>query len=66
MKHLIDELHADNPHHHAMNAGDMPASPISLMTRGVHFHDSIVAIEKGPFLSKTGRSIPLVEGQTIW
>ena len=45
---------------------DMPTSEIARMTRGVHFYDSMVVLEKGPFVVKQGRSIPFVEGQTIW
>ena len=66
MKELIDEINADNPHHQSMGAGPMPRSDISQMIRGVSFHESIVVIEKGPFIDKRERSIPLVAGQTIW
>ena len=66
MKTLLDELHADNPHNAAQGATDMPTSEIARMTRGVHFYDSMVVLEKGPFVVKQGRSIPFVEGQTIW
>ena len=66
MKTLIDELHADNPHHREQRGEDLPSSEISRLTRSVHVYDSMVVIEKGAFLVKQGRSIPLVPGQTIW
>lgn len=66
MKEMVDEINADNPHHDRMNAGLMPRSNISSMVRGIFFHQSIVVIEKGPFIDKRERCIPLVPDQTIW
>ena len=66
MKTLIDELHADNPHNASQSDQPLVASDISKITRSVHFYDSIVVLEKGAFLMKQARSIPLIAGQTIW
>ena len=66
MKTLVDELHADNPHNAAQADQEIPGSVISRMTRGVHFHDSLVVVEKGAFLAKLGLSIPFIEGAQIW
>jgi len=66
MKALIDEMHADNPNHRAMAEEDIQGSAVSRMTRALHFYDSMVVIEKGAFLTKQARSIPYIEGQTIW
>ena len=66
MKNLIDELSAENPHNAEQGAGDMPSSEVGRCTRSIAFYDSIVVLEKGPFLNKASMSIPFVEGQTIW
>lgn len=66
MKDMIDELHGENPHNAEHGAMEMPSSEISRLTRGIHFYDSIVVVEKGNFVSKIAKSIPLIEGRTIW
>lgn len=66
MKDLIDELNSTNPHHGSMGAATMPTSDIAPMVRGIAFHESVVVVEKGPFIDKRERSIPHVPGQTIW
>lgn len=65
MKILVDELHAGNPADQA-RPEPLQSSEVSRLTRGVHFHDSIVVVEKGPFLVKRSTSIPFIPGQTIW
>lgn len=65
-KLLVDELHAGNPYHRKQLGQDLPSSEIGAMIRGIHFYDSVVVFEKGAFLSKQGRSIPFIPGQTIW
>lgn len=66
MKELVDEINSGNPHHQNMGAGQMPQSDISRMVRGISFHESVVVVEKGPFVDKAERSIPHVSGKTIW
>ena len=66
MKEMIDAINADNPHHGRMDAGHIPAPTAASMIRGVSFHPSVVVVEKGPFIDKVERSIPLVANQTIW
>ena len=66
MKTLVDELHADNPHHAAQAVEKIPSSEISQMIRAIHFYDSICVLEKGPFLRKHAQSIPFIPDQTIW
>lgn len=66
MKNVIDEINSFNPHHAQYSDQTLPASDISSLIRGLHFHESVVVIEKGPFLDRKERSIPVVEGQKIW
>jgi hypothetical protein len=66
MKHLVDEINSRNPHHAAQTTHPLPSSPISKATRGLHFYESIVVIEKGPFIATQEHSIPAVDTGTIW
>ena len=62
----MDELHAGNPHNERLADPPIPASDIGRLTRGIHFYDSMVVLEKGAFLTKVSSSIPVVPGQQVW
>jgi hypothetical protein len=66
MKVIVDELHAGHPSHKKQIGHDLPCSEIGRLTRAVHFYDSLVVVEKGAFIVKQSRSIPLIPDQTIW
>jgi hypothetical protein len=66
MKGLIDALHADNPFNPAQAQPPVPSDPLAKLTRSVQFYDSVVILEKGPFVVKTSRSIPEIPGQKVW
>jgi hypothetical protein len=44
----------------------VPSDPLAKLTRSVQFYDSVVILEKGPFVVKTSRSIPEIPGQKVW
>lgn len=59
MKGLVDKINALNPHHRGQQAETATPDTISLLTRSLHFYESLVVIEKGPFVSKAERISPV-------
>jgi hypothetical protein len=66
MKRLVDSLHADNPFNKTKANPPVPTDPLAQLTRSIQFYDSMVVLEKGPFVKKVYRSIPEIPGQKVW
>lgn len=62
IKGLIDEMHA----RYLPEAERIEASTEAAATRAIHVFDSVVILEKGPFVVKSSHSIPHVEGQMVY
>jgi cephalosporin hydroxylase len=52
VKNYIDEIHAQ------YTSGELQASEVGGLVRGLHVYDSIVVVEKGPFVNKSDQFIP--------
>ena len=62
VKGLMDELHT----RYMPAAERIAESPAAAVTRAIHIFDSVVILEKGPFVVKSSHSIPHVEGQQVY
>lgn len=60
LKVLMDEIHA-----HYIDSQPI-SSEIGKLVRGIHLHDSVAVIEKGPFVNRTDLLIPERPNTTRW
>jgi hypothetical protein len=60
IKHLIDEMHG----HYIPD--EIEVSKIGALTRSIQIYDSIVVLEKGPYVNKKDTFLPDVEVAVRW